>query len=392
MPHEIGEERPPHLVEGGLARFGLHVHPLARRGVAVVQHVVPRQHRVAVDLFVDAQPLHELHPAVEGRIVVCPRAVGTLRPDDHVGVGVVALIVPRILVERRRDDLLSGVGQRLHHGAERLEMGVAPHLRPLDARHGGGMLPQIEVVPPLGGCGKRAAGDLHGQFEPLLVAVAGDRHRRAVESGRSILRHVDGDPYRTHRAGFERHRRPLVEHVGSQHRREILRLALAAAAGEFVAHHVAHETGAHRTFGQPPFIGGQHPCRTDEPLHGLRTPYEQLRRHPLAAPCRQAARRPRLHVRQLRLAEAAIRRHERRAGSIAGRRPVGECGRRIGHFLKIGEGGTVVRTAAGGQQHRCGRKQKGEGTFHRVYRLFLQRYEKSSAEASDSLIMPRRSI
>ena len=254
------------------------------------------------------------------------------------------------------------------------------------------MLPQIEVVPPLGGCGKRAAGDLHGQFEPLLVAVAGDRHRRAVESGRGILRHVDGDPYRTHRAGFERHRRPLVEHVGSQHRREILRLALAAAAGEFVAHHVAHETGAHRTFGQPPFIGGQHPCRTDEPLHGLRTPYEQLRRHPLAAPCRQAARRPRLHVGQLRLAEAAIRRHERRAGSIAGRRPVGECGRRIGHFLKIGEGGTVVRTAAGGQQHRCGRKQKGEGTFHRVYRLFLQRYEKSSAEASDSLIMPRRSI
>ena len=140
-------------------------------------------------------------------------------------------------------------------------MGVAPHLRPLDARHGGGMLPQIEVVPPLGGCGKRAAGDLHFQFEPLLVAVAGDRHRRAVESGRGILRHVDGDPYRTHRAGFERHRRPIVEHVGSQHRREILRLALAAAAGEFVAHHVAHETGAHRTFGQPPFIGGQHPCR-----------------------------------------------------------------------------------------------------------------------------------
>ena len=130
MPHEIGEERPPHLVEGGLARFGLHVHPLARRGVAVVQHIVPRQHRVAVDLFVDAQPLHELHPAVEGRIVVCPRAVGALRPDDHVGVGVVALVVPRILVERRRDDLLSGVGQRLHHGAERLEMGVAPHLRP----------------------------------------------------------------------------------------------------------------------------------------------------------------------------------------------------------------------------------------------------------------------
>jgi len=33
-----------------------------------------------------------------------------------------------------------------------------------------------------------------------------------VESGRGILRHIDGDPYRTHRAGFERHRRPFVEH------------------------------------------------------------------------------------------------------------------------------------------------------------------------------------
>ena len=255
MAHEIGEERPPHLLESGLARLGDDLYPFACRSVAVMQFVIPRQHRVAVDLPVDTQTLHQFDPAIENGVVVRPRAVGVLRPDDHIGIGVVTLIVPRILVERRRNDLLSGVGQKFHHRFQRLEVSVAPYRHPFDARHGGGMLPQVEVITPLGGCGERTARNLHLQIERLFAAVADDRHRRAVAARRSISRHVDRNPYGTHRAGVERHLRTLVEHVGREHRSKVFGLPRTAAAGEFVAHHIPHETRAGRAVGQFSGVG-----------------------------------------------------------------------------------------------------------------------------------------
>ena len=98
VPGEIGEERHPQLFESRSARIGRHVDETARDTVPVVELVVPRQHRVAVDGVVDSQTRHQFDPPVEDRVVIAPRSVCILCPDDHVGVGVEALVVPRVLV------------------------------------------------------------------------------------------------------------------------------------------------------------------------------------------------------------------------------------------------------------------------------------------------------
>ena len=110
--------------------------------------VVPCEEGVTVDHPVDAQLHHELHPPVEDGIIEAPAPVLVFRPDDHVGVGIIALVVPGILVQGGGDHLLSPVGQHLHEGAHLLEMGFAPELQPMYPCHGRGVLPQVEVIAP----------------------------------------------------------------------------------------------------------------------------------------------------------------------------------------------------------------------------------------------------
>ena len=54
VPGEVSEERYPQLFEGRSARIGRHVGETARNIIPIVELVVPRQHRVAVDGVIDA--------------------------------------------------------------------------------------------------------------------------------------------------------------------------------------------------------------------------------------------------------------------------------------------------------------------------------------------------
>ena len=198
---EGGQERAPHFAEGRRARIGLDVDEFARHGILVVEHVVPRQHRIAVDVLADAQVEHEPHPAVEDREVILPRAVGQARPDDHIGVGVVALVVPGVLVERCRDDFLPGVCELPHRRPHPFEMLVAPDLYPFGAGHGRRMLPQVEVVGPLRGRGQGAFRDVQVQRQRFGDAFALYRNRSRVAAGGGVARDIYRDPDGTGRPG-----------------------------------------------------------------------------------------------------------------------------------------------------------------------------------------------
>ncbi|MPN00144.1 hypothetical protein SDC9_147338 [bioreactor metagenome] len=94
-----------------------------------MQLVIPGKERVAVDHLIDAQIHHELYPTVENGIVETPAPVFVLRPDNHVGIRIKALVVPGVLVQGSSNHFLSRIGQHLHQRFHFLEMGVAPQLQ-----------------------------------------------------------------------------------------------------------------------------------------------------------------------------------------------------------------------------------------------------------------------
>src|SRR3546814_6725168 len=70
--------------------------------------LVPGNHRVAVDLLVDAQARHVFDPFVKDRIIVLPASVLLFFPAHHRFVNIVGLAVPRIVDNTGGDDLLTG--------------------------------------------------------------------------------------------------------------------------------------------------------------------------------------------------------------------------------------------------------------------------------------------
>ena len=290
MRFEIPEERSPHRFEFGRSGVGPDLDDAVRRRIVIVQFVVPRQHRIAVYLPVDPLPGAKSDPAVEERIVVHPSAVSALGPVDHVFIGVETLVVPRVLVERRRDDLLSGVGEHPHQRTQGVEVRVAPQGETHYPRRGRRMLPEVEVVTPLRRAGQTPL--LHAEFEGQFEAFhAAARHfdAGAVDACRRVVRHGDGQPHRTRSARIHVEAAERVEHVGRERNREIAVLAVAAARTERVGEHVTHEAGLRDSGGKTSAVRAEFPDAALHASDAVDAPQYQLGRNPFAAPCRQAA-------------------------------------------------------------------------------------------------------
>ena len=192
-----------------------------------------------------------------------------LRPDDHVGVGVETLVVPRVLVQCRRDDLLSRIGQQLHIRDKGLEMGVAPHVEALDAGDGRRMLPEVEVVVPLGWGREFPADDREPDAERSeLPAFCIQFDCRNILTGGGVGRDGDRYPHRTDVPGLQVENIDVVEHVRDQMRRVDRRIVIAAFVAELVAQDIADESG-------PGGISGKRICvrleRFHLDLHAVRT-------------------------------------------------------------------------------------------------------------------------
>ena len=286
--------------------------------------------------MVDAQPRHQFDPPVEDRVVIAPRPVCILCPDDHVGVRVEALVIPRVLVQRRRDDLLSCVGQKPHVWDKGLEMGVAPHVEPLDAGDGRRVLPKVEVVVPLGRGREFPADDREPDVEcSELPAFCIQFDCRNVLTGGGVGRDGDRYPHRTDVPGLQVENIDVVEHIRDQMRRVDCRIVIAAFVAELVAQDIANESGLGG-------ISGKRICvrleRSHLDLYAFctgRGPEQQLSGDPFAAPSLQPDGCYRCYIRDHRTSENGVRAHERGVKPLGNARPVGErVGRGVGQFVE----------------------------------------------------------
>ena len=232
----------PHFPERRCARIRPDIDILSRYIIPVVKHVVPRKHRITVDVFPDSQIEHERHPAVENRKVVFPGTVGQTSPFDHVGISILALVVPGILVECGGDDFLPGLGQHLHRRAHPLEMLIAPQRHGFDTRYGRRVLPQVEVIGPFRRCGQRPLRDVEMQGQCPVEARSRDPDRSRIATGHRIAGNRHGDPDRAGRAGRDVKRGDFVEQVGFEVSRITLRtIPTRALRQEAVADDILHE-------------------------------------------------------------------------------------------------------------------------------------------------------
>ena len=109
MFHKVSKERSPQTLEILMLRPS----GLLKEGVALflipAYHIIPRKHRIAVDLLLHTETHHQLNIPVEICIVILPAAVFLVFPDDHVFIIIETLRTPRVTVEGSSYDLLTGL-------------------------------------------------------------------------------------------------------------------------------------------------------------------------------------------------------------------------------------------------------------------------------------------
>ena len=151
MLSEIGQKRAPDGIEIRRSDVRRQRFPRSRRFVEIADFHRPREHRVAGNLFRDADVVHhEADPRVECGIVEFPRTVLRLRPFHHGLPVVEGLMTPRLFDDGTRDGFLPEVAQARHRRHKRLEMRLGPQRRSRPAGDGLRVLPQIEMnFPPL---------------------------------------------------------------------------------------------------------------------------------------------------------------------------------------------------------------------------------------------------
>ena len=198
-------------------------------------------------------------------------------------------------------------------------MGLAPQGHAVIARHGVGVLPEVEVEFPLTGRGERAAAhfDFKGQAEALATG-SGDVERTAVTPRTGITRHAHGEPQRLCRPGADRTHTGDVDHVGHKRRVPLgLHRAQAAAAAVgvgLVGHDVAHETGAHRRIGDDGTTGAEAAHAEADAVEATAGPEHGLGVDALAAPGPEAERAGAGALGQVELLIAYVGRAPRQGG------------------------------------------------------------------------------
>ena len=215
-------------------------------------------------------------------------------------------------------------------------MGVAPHVEPLDAGDGRGVLPEVEVVVPFGRGREFPADDRKPDVERSeLPAFCIQFDCRNVLSGRGVGRDGDRYPYRTDVPGLYVENIDVVEHVRNQMRRVDRRIVIAAFVAELVAQNIADESGLGGISGK------RVPVRLERPhldLYAVRTgsgPEQQLGGNSFAAPSFQPGGCRGYYVRGDRTFENGVCAHERGVESSGNARPVGErVGRGVGQFVE----------------------------------------------------------
>ena len=175
------------LLRAGLGDAGL---GLALR-VLPADDIPPWTERIAADGRPESAPAAELHILIEDGIVELPRAVLAFHAPDHRTVRIVALVVPRLGQNRRRDGLLSGARQKLVDGTHLGVVLLGERLDVMIARNGPRMLPEVEEVLPL----LRRRQDAIDDGELHLVAARLERHGAGLRARRHL--HLDDDEPRT---------------------------------------------------------------------------------------------------------------------------------------------------------------------------------------------------
>ncbi len=222
-------------------------------------------------------------------------------------------MVPRVLVERRRNDLLSGVGEHPHQRTQGVEVRVAPQGETHYPRRGRRMLPEVEVVTPLRRAGQTPL--LHAEFEGKFEAFPRRSPSLRRRSGRRLparrpARRRSAHTGRAVRASMSK--RPSVSSMSAASETgKSPSLRWAAARTERVGQHVTHEAGLRefrredkrrpsgisrcgtprrRRCRRSTAPAGPKPVRRAMPSGGIRTPRRRARRSGRNA-CRSCPKR-----------------------------------------------------------------------------------------------------
>ena len=195
MTGEVGEERQEVLLVGFFAGLTGNRLQCASSHVYILEAVAPKYNGVAIDLLRHAARHHELYPAVEHRVVVRPTPVDSLHLHNHALEGVLRLTVPRMLDDAGGDDLAARFGIHFHQRAHTVKVFFAPEGHAEVARHGVGVLPEVEVELPVLRLRQDTFADSKFDGQAQRSAFKRDAYRSAVLPRRSILRHADVKPH-----------------------------------------------------------------------------------------------------------------------------------------------------------------------------------------------------
>ena len=151
MPGKVFQETEPIVLISGFAGFGFYKADTISSLIVIVELQCPGHQRIAINLTINAQTHHKLHPTVEYSIIVYPTSVNLLHTEHHTVKRVFCLSRPGMMHHRGRDYFLSRICQLPHQGLHDFKMLPAPQRNLIIACHGIRVLPQIEVKSPLVG-------------------------------------------------------------------------------------------------------------------------------------------------------------------------------------------------------------------------------------------------
>ncbi len=204
----------------------------------------PGNHRETLQVGIYAIFRHIVDPSVENRIIELPGAVGLTHGSHHRFKLIVALLAPWLVEQDDRHGLLSGACKLLNIGTHQIEMLFAPRLNAIVARHGIGLLPEVEIERLICTGRESTLIDIDSQRErahrlACRFILHGQLH--IILSG-SYIGNLNCKPYRAHRTRSHRHSGVgQINHIRNSERRQ--RVRWVSAAGPRRRQDITHECG-----------------------------------------------------------------------------------------------------------------------------------------------------
>ena len=312
---KIFQERTPVFSIGFLTRSSLDKLYAVGSLIKIIKAQRPWNHRVAANQILDTHFVHhELHPLVEHRIIVHPRTVQLLHPENHAIVMVFRLSGPRLVHDAGGNSPLPHIGQHLHDRTHGIKVLLAPQRHLIVTRHGIRILPQVQMKRPFLRFRQRTVHylDFKRQFHGLKI-LSRHRQRTFILSGACISRYPYIQPHRLRTARLNFTYPHNIKHIG-HHGRIPLCLILTRATTptsilvQFIRHYITYKIRIHGRGGNYRRTVLQFTDSNFRSFQFFLRPKHSLCIHTLSFPSLQPERTSSFHVGHIQFLVTHIRR------------------------------------------------------------------------------------